>query len=103
LLGLVVGDERRRPDQLGLVFNPDKLAGKPITLAYEVWAGAARQPAGEALLGEMCQAAPIVLVEYQSSKCEVIAPDPQLRQSIRELLQAEWQQNLYGQVLVTNF
>ncbi len=102
LLGLVEGDERRRPDQLGLLFNHDKMAGKPVTVAYQVWPDAARQSNNESVLQEMSQEMPIILLEYQSSKCDVITPDEGLRQYIRRLLHDDWCQNLYFQVSVTN-
>jgi hypothetical protein len=92
LLGRLEGDERRRPDQLGLMFNHEKLAGQPITVAYEVWPGAGRQANIKYFLRKMSQKMPIVLREYQTRKCDVITPDRELRQQIRQLIQAEWVQ-----------
>ena len=90
LLGRLEGDERRRPDQLGLMFNHEKLAGQPITVAYEVWAGAGRQSNNKYLLRKMSLKMPIVLREYQTRKCDVITPDRKKRQLIRQSIQDDW-------------
>ncbi|HEX4146484.1 MAG TPA: hypothetical protein VHY91_23490 [Pirellulales bacterium] len=92
LLGAIEGDERRRPDRLGLMFNSEHLAGKPVTVAYEVWPGAGRQPNSKYLLGKMSQAAPIILRAYETRKCDVITPDPATRESFRQLILQEWVQ-----------
>ena len=103
LLGRIEGDEQRRPDKLGLVFSHDQLGGKRITVACEVWPGAGKQSNNANLLRTMSQQMPIVLRDYQTLGCTVFTPDEQLRQSIGQLIQDEWYQKLYGQILVTNF
>jgi hypothetical protein len=103
LLGLVEGDERRRPDRLGLIFNREGLSGKPITVVCEVWPGAGKEANNAYLLRKMSQKMPIVLREYQTEKNDVLTPDVKLREHILQLIASEWQQNGYGQVLVTNF
>lgn len=90
LLGLIEGDERRRPDKLGLLFNRENLGGKPITVAYEVWPGAGRESNNEYLLRKMSQKTPIVLREYQTRKCDVITANRERRQKIRQLILHEW-------------
>ncbi len=90
LLGLIEGDERRRPDKLGLLFNRENLAGKPTTVAYEVWPGAGRQSNNEYLLRKMSQNAPVVLREYQTRKCDVITPSREQRQKLQQSILREW-------------
>ena len=102
LLGHIEGDERRRPDRLGLMFNREALAGRPITVAYEVWPGAAREPNNEYLLRKISQTLPIVLREYQTLKCEVITPDREKWEYISQLVGREWCPNVYSQTLVTS-
>ena len=103
LLGRIEGDEQRRPDKLGLMFTREKLAGKPITVAFEVWPGAGSESHNANLLREMSQRMPIVLREYQTRKCSVFTPHQQLRQHICRLIQDDWCHNWYSQVVVTNF
>ncbi len=102
-LGRIEGDEQRRPDKLGLLFTHEKLAGKRITVAFEVWPGAGRETNNANLLREMSERMPVVLREFQTRRCEVITPDEQLRQYIWQLIQQDWYQNLYGQIVVANF
>ncbi|HEX4146483.1 MAG TPA: hypothetical protein VHY91_23485 [Pirellulales bacterium] len=103
LLGRVEGDERRRPDRLGLMFNREPLAGKPITVAYEVWPGAAAEANNDFLLRKMSQQIPIVLREYQTLKCRVITPDREKWEYIDRLVRHCWCLNLYDQVVVSSF
>ena len=93
LLGVIEGDERRRPDRLGLLFNREELAGKPITVAYEVWPGAGKEPNNVYLLRKMSQKAPIVLRAYETRKCAVITPDRKKQRSMCASIQAEWCNN----------
>jgi hypothetical protein len=103
LLGRIEGDERWRPDKLGLLFNRERLAGKPITVAYEVWLGAAKESTNAFLLRKMSQDIPIVLREYPSRNCNVLTPDPEKWQLITQLIQIHWCPTEYIQILVTNF
>ncbi|HEX4144972.1 MAG TPA: hypothetical protein VHY91_15815 [Pirellulales bacterium] len=103
LLGRVDGDERTRPDKLGLMFNRERLGGKPITVVYEVWPGAGRESGNAALLGELSQKMPIVLRDYQARTCHVLTPDQRQRQAIDQLIQYEWLLYGYTQVVVANF
>jgi hypothetical protein len=90
LLGLIEGDERRRPDQIGLLFNRETLGGKSILVAYEVWPAAGRQPRNEYLLRKMSQKNPIVLRQYETRKCDVITPDRLRRRQLRQSILTEW-------------
>jgi len=90
LLGRIEGDERRRPDKIGLIFNREKLAGKFMTVAIEVWPGAAKESSNAYLLRKMSQEKPIVLREYQIRNYDVITRDPQQRLHILQLIQNEW-------------
>jgi hypothetical protein len=90
LLGVIEGDERRRPDQLGLLFNREDLSGKPMMVAYEVWPRAGRQSKSAYLLRKMSQKQPIILREYETRKCDVITPDRQRQQTLRQAILDEW-------------
>jgi hypothetical protein len=90
LLSHIEGDERRRPDRLGLLFNREALDGKPITVVYEVWPDAATHSNNAFLLRKMSQQMPIVLRAYQTRKCTVITPDRQKQQYILRLIESDW-------------
>ena len=102
LFGRIEGDERRRPDKLGLLFTREGLAEKPITVAYEVWPGAGRELRNDYLLRKMSQKIPIVLRDYQTKNCTVITPDAEKRQYISQLIQSDWYATEITQVVVTN-
>jgi hypothetical protein len=90
LLGRVEGDDRRRPDRLGLIFNREVLAGKSYTVAIEVWPGAGKESSNAFLLQKMSKEAPIIVREYQIRKYDVIARNPQQRKQILQWIQTEW-------------
>jgi hypothetical protein len=90
LLGFIKGDEPTRPDQLGLIFNRETLGGRHLLVAYEVWPRAGRDPDSVALLLTMSLMAPVILREYQTRRCEVITPDADLSQTLRESILSEW-------------
>ena len=110
LLGHVEGDERRRPDKIGLIFNQEKLGGKLRMVAIEVWPGAGRESSNIYLLQKLSQQWPIILREYQMRSHEVITPNPAWRQQLRQLIDKEWtplmqvhrQASLQGQTVVTD-
>jgi len=54
LAGLIEGDERRRPDKLGIMFahGETKEAG-PTIFAWEVWPGAAKEIAAKYVLDKL--------------------------------------------------
>lgn len=56
--GIVEGDERRRPDRLGLMFTLDvvnEATGKIVLEAWELWPGAARDHPGRGVLDALQQ------------------------------------------------
>jgi hypothetical protein len=59
LLGFIPGDERRRPDKLGLMFDiqPQLLQAFKVSImvAYEVWPGSSREPQAAYLLDKLSQ------------------------------------------------
>ena len=75
-----------------MLFNSENLAGKPITVAYEVWPGAGRQSNNKYLLAKMSQTAPVILREYETRKCDVITPDRAKRHVLRQSILQEWVQ-----------
>jgi hypothetical protein len=103
LLGRIEGDERQRPDKLGLMFTLEPLTGKAITVAYEVWPGAGKQSDNEYLLRTMSQQMPVVLRQYETKKCYLFVPDPVLRKEIGRLIQDDWYNTGYTQIVVSNF
>lgn len=48
--GLILGDERRRPDNLGLMFTLDEHEGQGVVEVWELWEGAARDHPGRGML-----------------------------------------------------
>jgi hypothetical protein len=102
LLGHIEGDERQRPDKLGLMFNRERLGGEMIPVVYEVWPGAGREANNAALLGEMSQKMPIILRDFQTRKCHVLTLNPRQRQAIVQMIQDEWYLYGYTQVVISN-
>lgn len=63
--GLLDGDERRRPDQLGLYFNLAEYAkGQPAVMAWELWEGAARDHPGRWVLDFLKRKLPVMIYFY---------------------------------------
>ncbi len=48
--GMIVGDERRRPDKLGLMFTLDMVGDRVAVEAWELWDGAASDHPGRGVL-----------------------------------------------------
>lgn len=64
LAGVLEGDERMRPDQLGLVvYNTRSSAGVHL-MACELWEGAADDPRCRYLLDRLTRRLPIALTRY---------------------------------------
>ncbi|HTU25735.1 MAG TPA: hypothetical protein VMF30_10075 [Pirellulales bacterium] len=89
LLGSIEGGEECRPDKLGLLLNRDQLAGRSITTVHQLRLGAAKEPDKKNLLHKISLEMPVVLIEYETGRCEVISPDRQARASIRQLLEED--------------
>jgi len=85
LLGTLEGDERRRPDQLGLMFTYELKGEKMILTAYEVWDGASQQSDARLLLDKLQQKWPICLV-YTSNMCTILSPDPVQRALLKDIV-----------------
>lgn len=57
------GDERNRPDALGIMFTSEQVAGHgPLRLAYEVWPGAADGPMARSLINQVARAGPVAVL-----------------------------------------
>jgi hypothetical protein len=78
LLGQVEGDERRRPDNCGIIFTWELRGGNYILTVYEVWDGAAQDPKAQYLLKKLQKRLVICLV-YTSGLFEILAPDADQR------------------------
>lgn len=62
LSGFIEGDERRRPDQLGLVFDTSPIkTGGQLVWAHETRPGASREPAAQYLLGRLEKRFPVLV------------------------------------------
>lgn len=85
LLGLIGQDERRRPDQLGLLLTFELRGGKYLLTAYEVWKDAAREPKASYLLQKLGRKMPIVLV-HPSNLFEVFSPDSEQREQLTTIV-----------------
>ncbi|HEX4147050.1 MAG TPA: hypothetical protein VHY91_26365 [Pirellulales bacterium] len=90
LLGRIEGDERRRPDKIGLIFNRETLAGKSMTVAIEVWPGAGRESGNAFLLQKMSKEAPIIVRQYQIRGYDVITSNSDVRKRILQSIETEW-------------
>lgn len=65
--GLILGDERRRPDKLGLMFTfdiHDEERGIYVVEAWELWDGAAREHPGRGVIEAIAQYAHIRIRFY---------------------------------------
>lgn len=51
--GLIEGDERRRPDKLGVIFDFQAFPPPGVIRALEAWPGAASDPAGRYLIQKL--------------------------------------------------
>jgi hypothetical protein len=84
LHGMLGDDERRRPDNLGLIVTFDSRGGKELLTAYEVWDGAAKSPKVSYLLQKLGRKQPVILV-HPSHLIEVLSPDPAEREELTAL------------------
>ncbi|HTU25689.1 MAG TPA: hypothetical protein VMF30_09845 [Pirellulales bacterium] len=103
LLGHIDGDERLRPEQLGLMFNREVLSGQKILVAYEVWPQAGRQASNGLLLKQMCLAEPVILRDYGTRACHVYSPDRELQVRLVRAIEVEWLRRVYDQTIVSSF
>jgi hypothetical protein len=61
LLGYLGDDERRRPDNLGLLFGFEALEKRLLMAAYEVWPGAANEQKASYLLHKVSRKTPVLV------------------------------------------
>jgi hypothetical protein len=81
LQGHISGDERRRPDQLGLMFDvtgEDGAMGQ-VLVAWETRPGAADEPAAHYLLERMARRV-LIIVRRTTKKMFAVGPEPLVRQ-----------------------
>lgn len=70
--GHIAGDERRRPDRLGLMFGMDICRGVPVIEAWELWEGAARDYPGRGALNALLATFTLpVAIRYYGVPCSV--------------------------------
>lgn len=70
-IGLIAGDDRRRPDNLGLMFTLDLIEDKPHIEAWELWTGAALNHPGRAILDSIQHDTGRLMVRYYGVPCSV--------------------------------
>lgn len=66
--GWIDGDERRRPDQLGVIFEFHGSSGHSFLWAYEVWPNAFDSPQARYLLQRLEKKEILVRIDYQSRR-----------------------------------
>ena len=65
--GLLEGDERRRPNQLGVVFDSRKEGSATTIQAWEVWPNALDQPQARYLIDRIGERVPVLLRRHPAS------------------------------------
>lgn len=60
--GLIPADAAYRPDLLGLVFDLRVVAGRPLVMAFEVWAGASESEKAAGLLDDLARQYHVLLI-----------------------------------------
>ena len=75
--GHILGDERRRPDQLGVMFTAVEYDGRIVTEAWELWEGAVRDHPGRAIINYLFNAGYILMIRFYGVPCSLqyIGPD----------------------------
>lgn len=86
-VGIVNGDERRRPDRLGLMFTLDEMDGKPVIEAWELWEGAATNHPGRGVIDRVYQKFD-VQVRFYGVPCSINLSYPQCYELGRYLSEA---------------
>lgn len=69
--GHIVGDERRRPDNLGLMLTLDTLRDRLFVEAWELWPRAASEYPGKGLLESLFATTALVAVRYYGVPCSL--------------------------------
>jgi hypothetical protein len=77
--GLLEGDERRRPDKLGIVCDLRHEGVRPVVQVWEVWPGAFQQPNVVALLQQIATRCFLALRPYRADRIQTIKPNQEVR------------------------
>lgn len=72
-MGIIGGDERRRPDQIGIMFGVDEIDGRPYMEAWELWEGAVRDYPGRGVVDQIARRTKL-LVRYYGVPCSIQYP-----------------------------
>jgi hypothetical protein len=86
--GILDGDERRRPDRLGLLFNLIDTPAGTIISGWEVWEGAADTPACRYLLDKLSVKTLVLVRRYRSERYLIYGPEHKvadIRRSVADL------------------
>ncbi len=83
--GVVAGDERRRPDNLGVMFTLDVFGSRGLVIeAWELWEGGIREHPGRGVVNAIAQHAPMTL-RFYGVPCSVRYTGPGVLDLGREL------------------
>jgi hypothetical protein len=75
LLGYIDGDERRRPDRLGLIFTwSDRPDGGKLLVAWEVWKDAAQKLPGAHLISRIAGKYPMFIKQHGTADAILTGP-----------------------------
>ncbi len=75
LLGYIAGDERRRPDRLGLIFTSvDRPDGTQLLVAWELWKDAATKLPGSYLINRVGDRYPMFIKRYGTAEPVLVGP-----------------------------
>lgn len=83
--GALPGDERRRPDRLGLILDITLLPGAAVLTAYEVWPGASQHAPARDLLDQLQQTYKVCIVTPDRT---VYCSDAEIAAELRLALRA---------------
>jgi Fe-S-cluster containining protein len=87
LNGFIQGDERRRPDKLGLMFAITRIVElrQDVLTAWEVWPGASQEDSGNWFLKRLAEKYKLVVVLAGEPKMALFWPyGPEVRFAFRE-------------------
>lgn len=73
--GILVGDERRRPDQLGLMFTVEDLVSGLAVEAWELWDGAASDHPGRGVIDAVAKRYK-VMIRFYGVPCSINYDSP---------------------------
>lgn len=83
-MGRLVGDERRRPDRLGLMVGVDQIDDRVVVEVWELWEGAAREYPGRVVVEALARWTRLT-VRFYGVPCSLVYRGPGTLDRGREL------------------